>query len=147
MTSVTIPLRTVPHKPSNAFPRRYTSQWGYIPVTLTYASTVAPRIDTLIDTGAAWTIYSKSIADSLGIVLNKGKSEKISGVGGIGVVWFHKVRLSFGKWSYQCKVGFVDYELPVAGVLGYVGFFDRFNYYIDSSTHHCILERLPKIYK
>jgi len=147
LTSVTIPLKVDPHNPSNAFPKRYTVQWGYIPVTLTYARTVAPRIDTLIDTGALWTIYSKSIADSLGIDLTTGKSETVGGVGGNSMAWFHKIRLSFGKWSYQCKVGFLEDNLPVDGILGYVGFFDRFNYYIDSSNNSCILERLPKIYK
>ena len=140
-------LRTIPHDSGNAFPKSYNSRWGYIPVTLTYANAVAQRIDTVIDTGALWTIYSRSIADSLGIILTTGKLESVGGVGGISDVWFHKIRLTFGRWSYQCKVGFLDYDLEVNGVLGYVGLFDRFRYTIDVENHNFILERLPKIYK
>lgn len=140
-------LRTFPHNRSNAFPKSYNSRWGYIPVTLAYANAVAQRIDTVIDTGALWTIYSRSIADSLGIILTTGKLEKVGGVGGISDVWFHKLRLTFGRWSYQCKVGFLDYDLEVNGVLGYVGLFDRFRYTIDVENHNFTLERLPKIYK
>ena len=137
----------MPHLPGNAFPEGYESRLAFIPVTLSHAGTIAQRIDTLIDTGSEWTLYSKSIADSLGIVLNTGRPEIGSGVGGGSNVWFHKIRLNFGKWSYKCNVGFLEIELPVDGILGYVGLFDRFKYTIDVANHNFTLERLPNIYK
>ena len=147
MASETIPLTVQRHERSTAFPKGSIDEWGFIPVTLKYGRNVVRRIDTLIDTGASTTVYSKSIADDLCIDLLTGDPEGMGGVGGTTTAWYHTVKLSFKGWAYHCKVGFVDNELPVAGIFGYLGFFDRFKYTIDSSNDNCMVERLPKIYK
>ena len=143
-----IPLTTQRYKPTSAFPKGYTEKWGFIPVTLEHERNVVNRVDTLIDTGASTAVYTKSVADDLGIDLISGEPSGTEGIGGSVITWYHTVRMTFGNWSYECLVGFMaNDDLPVAGVLGYLGFFDRFKYIIDSSTDSFTIERLPKISK
>ncbi len=145
MAKEVIDLAIWQYEPNDPFPNGLIIQASLIPVTLELNGKKVQRLDTLIDTGASTITYSKEYADALDIDLKSGKHDYLEGVGGHDDVWYHEIRLSFKGWSYKCLVGFVNRTLPVAGVLGYHGFFDRFIYTIDSAASNFTLERLPKI--
>lgn len=82
----------------------------------------------LIDSGAMATIFSFDYARALNINIEDGILIPQTGAGGEqSNLWFHELTLSVNDWKYDCYVGFPNHDsLPVDGVLGYSGFFDRF---------------------
>ena len=147
MASVTKPLITSRYNPNNVFTDGHIAKWGHLAVTFQSGRYKVNKVITLIDTGAQWTVYSYAYAAALGLNLKSGLHTTVGGIGGGEDVWFHTIRLKFDKWSYLCKVGFLGRDLSVPGLLGYIGFFDRFRYSIDASNNTYTISRLKRIYK
>jgi hypothetical protein len=84
------------------------------------------RIDALIDSGCAITMFNSAFAEQLKIDRSACKKHQCSGLWDGGVVaTIHKLKLMYRHFWYETDVLFVD-NLPVPGLLGLHGFFDRF---------------------
>lgn len=82
----------------------------------------------VIDSGATATVFNFAYANALNINVEDGIRIPQTGVEGKRMdIWFHEVALCINNWRYDCYVGFHNENtLPVDGLLGYSGFFDRF---------------------
>lgn len=99
-----------------------------IPITIIYESVELP-VPVIVDSGAAATLFNFYCAQALNINVEEGIYHPMPGIQGIPLdLWFHEVTLCLNRWRYDCYAGFPNNSnnLPVAGILGYSGFFDRF---------------------
>ena len=82
----------------------------------------------VIDSGAMATIFNFDYACALNIDVEDGIHIPQTGIKGEPLdLWFHEVTLSVNNWEYSCYIGFPNENtLPTDGLLGYSGFFDRF---------------------
>ena len=83
----------------------------------------------LIDSGADNNIFHADIGRVLGLKIETGKLYKFGGIKSAPLVngYVHKVELEVGKDKYLCDVVFSDHISDNGfGILGQVGFFDRY---------------------
>jgi hypothetical protein len=102
----------------------------FIPVTLVHGAVGVPLM-LIADSGADYTIVSREIAPILGLNLKSGGKTGFSGTSGKQqdayihsldmVIQDHVTRI-----RYTTNVAFAELPSSVAGLLGRVGFFDRF---------------------
>jgi hypothetical protein len=128
-----IPLR----EPHPAFPS-VTSTWlPVLPVRLSYGhGKQTPRIEALVDSGAANCLFRADICPFIGITLKDGvhgitrgiiPHQKID-------VYYHDIKLWVGADMIQIKAGFAD-RLSVGALLGRRGFFENFIVTFDPSAN------------
>lgn len=82
----------------------------------------------LLDTGADYNVFHADIADYLGVDLAKGKTIRITGIGGDSIKGYqHKVEIKIGKNLIKTTIVF-SRQIPsnATAVLGNQGFFDHF---------------------
>jgi hypothetical protein len=93
------------------------------------------RFEAVVDSGSQHTLFHSDIGKSIGIRVEKGIEASISGVvGGVkSPAFFHDVGLYVGADIIRIRAGFCD-KLPVAGILGRLGFFDNFFVTFDQSS-------------
>jgi hypothetical protein len=101
--------------------------------------------EAMVDSGASDCIFQESIAQAIGIKLETGKKEIRTGIGGTQEVWIHPVQLYVGTEIIEIDAAFAK-SLPVAGLLGRIGFFEHFKITFDPSNDPPGLE-LERIYK
>ncbi len=98
-----------------------------IPVEIIYNSR---RViyEVLIDSGADKCIVDARVGKFLGIQIEEGKEEKVSGITGVEETYFtHSVFLKVGDVEYETTVGFLQGIAEMGyGVVGQIGFFDKF---------------------
>jgi hypothetical protein len=109
-----------------------------LPVKISYPAKHSPpskRFEAVVDSGSQHTLFHGDIGKSIGIKVEKGIESSVSGVvGGVEVpVFFHDVGLYIGTDIIGLRAGFCD-ELPVAGILGRLGFFDNFIVTFDQTS-------------
>ena len=93
------------------------------------------RFEALIDSGASRCIFHASIGKAIGFDLEKGEKEETVGISGkSSVIYLHTVSLYIAAQIITIKAGF-SYDIPLAGVLGRMGFFDKFRIVFDPSTN------------
>ena len=89
--------------------------------------------EALIDSGADFCIFHAEMATILGIPVNEGKEMIFYGTGGAPqLAYFHEIQINIGGWPMNLYCGFSNEmkTLPY-GILGQVGFFDRFKIEFD----------------
>ena len=124
-------------QPHPAFPEALT--WvPLLAVKIDYPAKHSPpsrRFEAVADSGSQYTLFHSSIGESIGIRVEKGIEAPISGVvGGVKApAFFHDVGLYVGPDIIRIRAGFCA-ELPVAGILGRLGFFDNFIVTFDQSS-------------
>lgn len=99
-----------------------------IPLTILYKDRFV-QYQALLDTGADYNVFHADIADYLGIDLTKGKTIRITGIGGDSIKGYqHKVEIKIGKNLIQTTIVF-SRQIPsnATAVLGNQGFFDHFS--------------------
>lgn len=64
------------------------------------------HIKALIDSGASFSVFRSEIAQELGIVLVKGKKIYLTGIGGRILGYLHKLPITIGNKTFQCKIVF-----------------------------------------
>ena len=101
--------------------------------------------EAIVDSGASDCIFPEAVAIALGIKVESGKKEQRNGIGGSQDVWIHPVQLYVGAEVVEINAAFAK-SLPVAGILGRIGFFEHFRITFDPSTEPPGLE-LERIYK
>ena len=120
-----------PGEPSSAFPNRKSNSRPVIPVTLTHGNN-SLCIQSLIDSGADWCIFHNEIAKELGIDLKSGKEQHFFGAGSFKqFAYFHTVQMEIGGWKFSCYCAFSEELKTPYGLLGQVGFFDKFQVKLD----------------
>lgn len=108
----------------------------FLPVRLSYGhSRQTPRIEALVDSGAADCLFRADIAPYIGIDVEAG----IRGsTGGIVPdqridIYYHDVNLWVGADRMRIRAAF-SYRLSVGAILGRRGFFDNFIVTFDPSN-------------
>jgi len=107
-----------------------------IPLLLIYREKEIP-IWPLVDSGAGTTIFRWKLGSELGVDVASGERKQIRGIGGSGVAFYHPVELSLTDGAssvrYTTRVGFTRMlgSLGLSGLLGQIGFFDRFRVTFD----------------
>ena len=102
-----------------------------IPVVLSHGEQ-ATEVYAIIDSGADTTIFSDEIAQLLGLRVRDGIRETFVGTSGRPqVVHYHDLTIGFrsgeAEKAYEARVGFSRLPADVAGLLGQIGFLDRFS--------------------
>lgn len=98
-----------------------------IPLTILYKDHFV-QYQALLDTGADYNVFHADIADYLGINLTKGKTIKITGIGGDSIKGYqHGVEIRVGKNIIKTTIIF-SRHIPdnAIAVLGNQGFFNHF---------------------
>jgi hypothetical protein len=101
--------------------------------------------EALVDSGASDCIFTADIAKAIGINMESGIKDSRTGLGGLQEVWIHPVILYIGEHALNIKACFAQ-TLPVAGLLGRVGFFEHFKITFDPTSNPPGLE-LERVYK
>jgi len=103
------------------------------------------RVVALIDSGSMTTVFNFDYAQALKIDVEDGILLPQKGIKGEETpLWYHELTLSVNDWEYDCYVGFNNNNtLPVDGLLGYSGFFDRFEVRLrDDKTKGIAIRKL-----
>ena len=114
------------------------------------------KVRSYIDTGSQWCLFDKQYAKCLGIGNYRATKElvHIVGVGGKtteNIGYFHEVTLVVPKdyknfnpdnsYKIETKVGFLEKEICMAGVLGVYGFLDHFPFFAAACGLRAVKEK------
>ena len=85
----------------------------------------------VVDSGADYCVFPASFGERLGIDVKNGKPAKMSGFGGGGQCFYHKVNvlvmIENKIWRFECFAGFSELMNDLGiGLLGRHGFFELF---------------------
>src|SRR4051812_8045814 len=107
-----------------------------LPIRLSYGhGKQTPRIEALIDSGAADCLFRADMCQFLGIKLEKGIKSQTSGIvpGEKIDVYFHDVNLWVVADKITIRAGFSE-RLSIGALLGRHGFFENFAVTFDPSN-------------
>jgi len=98
-----------------------------IPVEIIHNGT-GVSYEVLVDSGADLCIFDAQVGEILGIDVEKGEKNLVSGVTGSPEPYYvHPITIKVGGWSYKIKAGFKPNTSRLNyGVVGQNGFFDIF---------------------
>lgn len=98
-----------------------------IPVKIVHQDFNLPY-EVLVDSGADYCIFDAQIALILGINLESGERQQVSGITGTTApIYFHDIIINVGGWEYKLQCAFLkDIGRFGYGVVGQNGFFDKF---------------------
>jgi hypothetical protein len=114
------------------------------------------KVVSCIDTGSQWCLFHNQYARSLGIkdYKNTKHSFSLSGISGAktNMAYFHnltilvfkdiKVLKARNAFEIHTKIGFVDKNFGIGGVLGVNGFLDRFCFVGNIPEHYFELKQI-----
>jgi hypothetical protein len=93
------------------------------------------KFSALVDSGADACLFPKDTAEVLGIDIKSGPRAFFTGIGGGQIpFYFHDVDLFIGEHQVKTKVGFSTSSIGTTGILGQLGFFDRFIIAFDTKN-------------
>lgn len=119
--------------PSPAFPRRKFYLRPIIPISIVNKNK-AIRYEALIDSGSDYNVFPAELCSYLGIDIKSGKQNPAKGVSGPAInIYFHKLILSVAGIEYKAEVGFTENMNQPTGLLGQIGFFDKFSVKFESN--------------
>jgi len=98
-----------------------------IPVEVRYNNN-SVRYEVLVDSGADFCIFDEQIGRLLGIDINSGRKGKVFGITGKEGEdhYIHPVVVNIGGWDYKINAAFKKLSNVFYGVVGQVGFFNKF---------------------
>ena len=87
----------------------------------------------IIDSGADYCLFHGVIGEQLGLDVKKGKALSFYGTGGRKqTAYFHQITFSLDETQITAQIGFCyGIECLSVGLLGQIGFFDRFKISFD----------------
>jgi len=98
-----------------------------IPIRLSMNHKMFPQvIECLFDTGSDRNLFPAEVSKYLGIKVEKGKPQKIGGIGNSGPIdaYTHKVKIFVGSYAFDTEIDFsFKHKVPI---LGRIGFMDRY---------------------
>jgi hypothetical protein len=79
----------------------------------------------LIDSGSTFSLFSRELADVLGIEVLQGRAQKLSTLGGPLLAYGHEIGIEITpNLHYKTEVLFSEYPIP-RNLLGHSGFLDH----------------------
>lgn len=118
-----------------------------VPVNIALPTKNSPRskrFDAIIDSGATTCVFHASIGRAIGLDIEKGQPTQTQGVAGPCKIYLHDISLYIPGGVVATRARFLD-ELPLAGLLGMVGFFEHFRITFDPTAFCVELERLHHV--
>lgn len=98
-----------------------------IPIRLSMNHKMFPQIiECLFDTGSDRNLFPGEVAKYLGIKVEKGKPQKIGGIGNSEPIdaYTHKVKIFVSNYAFDTEIDFsFKHKFPI---LGRIGFMDRY---------------------
>ena len=93
------------------------------------------KFEAMIDSGAAICIFHSDVANAIGLRIAQGELSETIGISGAKTaIYLHNVSLHVpGGFMFKIRAGFTD-EVPIAGLLGRIGFFEHFKITFDPSS-------------
>jgi len=124
--------RKFPAQPTEPFPRRASVSRPVVPIALINGSLHVRNL-ALIDSGADYCIFHAEIGEQIGLQIESGKCLSFFGTGGQEQsAFFHDIKLEVGGHEISCFAGFSRDLLSLPyGILGQIGFFDKFKITFD----------------
>jgi hypothetical protein len=101
--------------------------------------------EAMVDSGASDCIFQVAVAEAIGIKVESGTKKQRAGIGGVQDVWIHPVQLHVGAELIDINAAFAK-TLPVAGILGRIGFFEHFKITFDPTGNSPGME-IERVYK
>lgn len=100
------------------------------------------RYKVLVDSGADINVFSASLAESLGLVLESGKLVEVRGATGTTANFYvHPISIEVAGQKFDTTAAFADLpHLELAGLAGQQGFFDHFMVKFDAEAGEFELE-------
>ena len=113
-----------------------------IPIEISYKDRSVPY-EVLVDSGADFCIFDAEIGELLGIVVENGEPQRVSGITGVVETYYvHPVTIKVGGWTYSIKAGFLPNIARLGyGIVGQRGFFDLFVVKFDFGKEEIELKR------
>jgi len=102
-------------------------------VRIAYRDALSQRYDALVDSGADLCVLDIEIAREIGIPLDGSLAREMGILGHRSLAFPVTVKILVGADAFETTVIFFE-GLPMAGVLGRMGFFDNFTVTFDHST-------------
>jgi len=99
------------------------------------------RFEAIIDSGASSCVFHADVGRSIGLDIEKGLVALTQGIAGPSKIYLHDVSLFVPGGLVSTRAGFSD-DLPIAGLLGMIGFFEHFRVTFDPAALRVELERL-----
>jgi len=99
----------------------------------------ALKVKALIDSGASFSIFRPEIAKYLGIKMEQGRRIYLEGIGGRILGYLHKLTLTVGNKTFQCKVVFSPEFTVSFNLLGRDNFFQPFDITFQERTKLIII--------
>lgn len=98
-----------------------------IPIGVSYQDR-SIAYEVLVDSGADFCIFDAEIGGVLGIDVESGERQSVSGITGVSEYYYvHPVTIIVGGWHYKIDAGFLPNIGKYGyGVVGQKGFFDSF---------------------
>ncbi|PJA55671.1 hypothetical protein CO165_02325 [Candidatus Roizmanbacteria bacterium CG_4_9_14_3_um_filter_33_18] len=95
----------------------------------------------LVDSGADTTMLTLSLANQLGLNINKNKRSRLFGIGEKSVIAYPgKIDLKFKNVIISARCYFIDTEDSTL-LLGRLDIFDKFNIFFDSTNQKVVFNR------
>lgn len=101
-----------------------TPPFPVIEVELSYQGLTKNALS-LIDSGSTFSVFSRVLADELGIVVVQGRAQRLSTLGGSLLAYGHDIEIEvMSDIHYKTEALFTEYPIP-RNLLGHNGFLDR----------------------
>lgn len=79
----------------------------------------------LIDSGSTFSVFTREIADELGIEVMEGRAQRLNTLGGSLLAYGHELEIEItSSLRYATEILFTEYPIP-RNLLGHNGFLDR----------------------
>jgi len=112
--------------PSLAFPQREFVLRPIIPISLIYKKK-SLRYEALVDSGSDYVLFPAELGKKLGIDIESGKKESVSGVSGPALnIYFHHLVIEIAGHKFKVYAGFAENINQNFAILGQNSFFVTF---------------------
>lgn len=120
----------------NRKPGKPSARRPYIPIRIVHDNKFQDLM-CLVDSGADLCLFPAKIGELIGIDIESGKKEQIGGIAENPIVaYIHSVRLIVrGLSGVDVEAGFTESKGIRAGILGQVGFFDKYKITFERSRN------------
>ncbi len=97
----------------------------------------------LVDSGADFNLFHTDVAGIFGIDLEHADTERIAGVGGEVIAYPYLFEMSIDQHTYFRAPVLLSHDLPMSyGIVGQVGFFEKFSVEFTYETKNIALTAL-----
>lgn len=114
-----------------------------IPLALAFAGK-KQEFYALIDSGATISVFRAEVADSLGLIIEKGKETYLGGVGGRIKGYIHTLDVEIAGKKFRCPVVFSQEYLVSFNLLGREAFFPRFRIVFEEKKNQVQLNGVTR---